>query len=199
MNRIDLINQLMEFEPFNEQEEKDVSEILSHLKEESIFERRNLCAHITSSCWIVNQDYSKVLLAYHNQFQSYAWLGGHNDGEEDCLQVALKEAKEESGLENIRVLCESPFSVEIIVVEGHEKKGVYVPSHLHLNVTYLFQANDQDEIRIKEDENSAIAWFDRTEFMDVICEPWMKERVYQKLNSRFIQKFEEKYPISKKD
>ncbi|MBW9212993.1 MULTISPECIES: NUDIX hydrolase [Terrabacteria group] len=193
MKRTDLIQQLKEFIPFNEQEEKDKQVFLRQLSIDNIFKRENEVGHFTASCWIVNQDYTKVLLAYHNIYQSYAWLGGHCDGDEDCLGVALKEAREESGLENIKVLSQEPISIETLVVNGHEKKGKYIPSHLHFNVTYLFQANDQERLHIKEDENSALAWFDCATFMSEVNEIWMKERIYQKLNGRIIQYFDEKW------
>jgi ADP-ribose pyrophosphatase len=192
MDRKHLIQQLQAYIPFNEQEKKDKRIFLEQLNIENIFQRENEVGHFTASCWIVNQDHTKVLLAYHNFFQSYAWLGGHCDGDEDCLRVALKEAREESGLSHIQVLSKNPFSIETLVVDGHEKNGKYVSSHLHFNVTYLFQADDQEEIHIKEDENSAIAWFDRSSFMNQVNEVWMKERIYQKLNSRIIQFFDEK-------
>ena len=110
-----------------------------------IFERSNLIAHMTASAWVVNKDRSKILLAYHNIYDSWAWLGGHADGEKDLLKVALKEVAEESGVKNIKPVSEDILSVEILTVDGHEKKGVYVPSHLHLNVTYLIEADDTEQ------------------------------------------------------
>ena len=47
------------------------------------------------------------------------------------------------------------FSLEVLTVDGHVKRGKYVSSHLHYNVTYLMEANDQDELKIKEDENKS--------------------------------------------
>lgn len=100
---------------------------------------------MTASAWVVNKDRSKILLAYHNIYDSWAWLGGHADGEKDLLKVVLKEVAEESGVKNIKPVSEDILSVEILTVDGHEKKGVYVPSHLHLNVTYLIEADDTEQ------------------------------------------------------
>lgn len=113
-------------------------------------------AHITVSAWIMDRDRKKVLMAYHNLYQSWAWLGGHADGDADLKAVALKEIREESGLESVRFVTEDIFSLEILTVDGHEKRGSYVPSHLHLNVTYLLEADPELPLRIKEDENSEI-------------------------------------------
>ncbi len=55
---------------------------------------------------------------------------------------------EETGVTEIRVISEDIFSLEILTVDGHEKRGVYVPSHLHLNVTYLLEADEAEVLRI---------------------------------------------------
>ena len=99
---------------YNSQEKADLSELLRLLdKEENLFDRSNLTAHFTASAWVVNKTRDKVLMAYHNLYDSWAWLGGHADGEEDLLKVAIKEVKEESGLERVAPVTEEIFSVEI--------------------------------------------------------------------------------------
>ena len=108
-------------------------------------------------------------------------MGGHADGERDLMQVALRETREESGLENLRLGDPHIFSLETLTVDGHVKRGVYVSSHLHLNVTYLLEADPRDPIRVKPDENSAVAWFPVTEVASRVSEPWMQERIYNKL------------------
>lgn len=67
-------------------------------------------------------------MAYHNLYQSWAWLGGHADGEQNLLQVAIREAQEESGLQKARPLQNSIYSLEVLTVDGHIKHGNYVPS-----------------------------------------------------------------------
>ncbi len=75
--------------------------ILNHIDTvDNALSRENLVAHVTSSVMILNQDKTKVLLGFHNIYQSWGWFGGHNDDDPDCLHVALKEAKEETGLES---------------------------------------------------------------------------------------------------
>ena len=177
-----LISQLEKYTPFNEQEERDKNTILNLLKTQpDIFERSNMIAHMTASAWVVNKDRSKILLAYHNIYDSWAWLGGHADGEKDLLKVALKEVAEESGVKNIKPVSEDILSVEILTVDGHEKKGVYVPSHLHLNVTYLIEADDTEQPHICVGENSNVAWFDKDKAVEMSNEKWFKERIYSKL------------------
>ncbi|WP_349772660.1 NUDIX hydrolase [Lacrimispora xylanisolvens] len=123
----------------------------------------------------------RVLMAYHNIYHSWAWTGGHADGEKDLLSVAMREAREETGIKTVTPVMNQIFSLEVLTVDGHEKKGLYVPSHLHLNVTYLLKGDDREEIRNKEDENSKVGWFSLNDCLEAVNEPWMKERIYKKL------------------
>ena len=185
MNRQDLINQLQSYQSFNEQEEADRQVMLELLQtSDNIFYRTNLLAHFTASAWVINKAHTHVLMAFHNIFQNYAWLGGHADGEEDLLSVALREVKEESGIQTVKPITEGIYSLETIEVNGHEKKGKYVPSHLHLNVTYLLEADDTESLHIKQDVNSVVNWFPIDQVIDVVHEPWMVERIYKKLNQK---------------
>ena len=75
----------------------------------------------------------------------------------------------------------SLFSLEVLTVDGHQKHGHYVSSHLHLNVTYLLQASDDLPLRIKADENSQVAWLKLSELKQKVSEPWFYDHIYSKL------------------
>ena len=182
---MELLEQLERYEPYNEQELRDRALLLRALREEeNVFTRENDRMHMTASAWVTNEAHDRVLMAYHNIYDSWAWLGGHADGERDLLTVALREVREESGIEHVRAASEDIFSLEILTVDGHEKRGRYVSSHLHLNVTYLLIADDGDALRAKPDENSGVRWFTPEEAVAASSEPWFRERVYKKLNDR---------------
>ena len=187
MNRNDLRQQLERFVPFNEQEENDLELIRQALAADNIFSRENETMHMTASAWVVNRAYSKVLMAYHRIYDSWAWLGGHADGQEDLLSVAVREVKEESGLTDVIPVSDEILSVEIIPVSGHEKKGHYVSSHLHLNVTYLLQADEAEPVHSREEENKAVAWFTPEAALAASDEPWFVERIYPKLIARAVR------------
>lgn len=178
-----LLNQIKKFVPFNEQEQKDKELFIKWLTSGiEVFERTNEVAHFTSTAWIVNKTRTKVLMAYHNLYQTFAWLGGHADGEKDMLKVAINEMQEESGIKNYKILSEDIFTIETLCVRGHEKHGKYVPTHLHLNTTYLFEVDEEEPVRIKEDENSAIKWVDVDKIKEVCKkESWVVERIYSKI------------------
>lgn len=184
-----LIEQLKAYESYNEQEANDKAVMLRLLEKEDqpdIFTRENEVTHFTASAWLVNKEHTKVLMIYHNIYNSWAWTGGHADGETDLLAVAMKEAMEETGVETVRPVSEEIFSIEILTVDGHVKRGKYVPSHLHLNVTYLLEADEAEVLRVQPDENSDVKWFALEEALGKSSEPWMVERVYRKLNEKLV-------------
>ena len=116
MNRQELLNQIEHYTPFNEQEEMDKQLILNWIRNNTnAFSRENTVAHMTASAWVVNQDKSKILMVYHNIYNSWSWLGGHADGETDLLAVALREVKEEAGISHV---C--PVSVSYTHLRAHE-------------------------------------------------------------------------------
>ena len=165
-----------------QQEERDRAILLKWMESGcDILTRENETAHLTASAWVVSPDRKQVLMAYHNIYHSWSWLGGHADGETDLLAVAIREVKEEAGISDVRPVSEEIFSLESLTVDGHVKKGRYVSSHLHLNVTYLLEADSEEQVSVKADENSGVAWFTPEEALKKSTEPWFVERVYAKL------------------
>lgn len=171
------------YRPFNEQERRDKELILNFLRQnDDAYERSNTTAHMTASAWVINHDATKVLMVYHRIYDSWSWTGGHCDGERDLLALAIREVQEETGVRNVRPVTEDIYSLEILTVDGHEKRGEYVSSHLHMNVTYLLMADERETLHICEAENSGVAWFTLEEALKSSSEPWFVERIYKKLN-----------------
>ncbi len=184
-NRAELTEAIRAFRPENEQEEADKKGILAFLAaNENAFTRDNTIAHMTASAWVVNHDRTKVLMVYHKIYDSWSWTGGHADGEENLLAVALREVTEETGVSSVTPVSDDIFSLEILTVDGHEKHGSYVPSHLHMNVTYLLEADEEEPLTVCEDENKGVAWFGLDEALSASSEPWFVQRIYRKLNEK---------------
>lgn len=177
-----LYDQIRDFKPWNEQEQQDREVLLGWLDcGVDIATRNNPAGHLTASAWVVSPDRRYVLMAYHNLYDSWAWLGGHADGELDLQAAAAREAREESGIHTVKPLMNGPISLEILTVDGHEKKGNYISSHLHLNLTYLFEAEMDQALTAKPDENSGVAWIPVEEIAQRSTEPWFVRRIYSKL------------------
>ena len=159
--------QILNYVPESPREESDKTLILRCIDTFSdTLTRNNLICHFTASNWIINTDHTKALMIYHNIEQKWMWTGGHADGESDLLAVALREAKEETNLSHIKILKDGVFSLEVLSVPPHIRKGIFVSSHLHLNCGFLLEANEYEPFKIKPDENSDIRWMSFEEIID---------------------------------
>lgn len=125
-------------------------------KNEDCFQRTYLKGHMTASGWLINQKKDKVLLMHHKKLNQWFQFGGHADGDNDLLKVAIKETKEESGLENIYPMMSKIFDIDIHCIP--EYKGI--PAHLHYDIRFLLQLQS-DEIEKKNEESLALDWFNK--------------------------------------
>lgn len=177
-----LYHEIQKYTPVNQQEEQDQKLFLKYMENCSDYlDRENQIAHFTASIWTINPERTKTLMVYHNIYDSWSWIGGHADGMEDLRSVAMRELQEETGIRDAALLGSDIFSLESLTVNGHIKRGCYVPSHLHLNVTYLAEARAQEALIVNADENQAVKWWSFEDALRVPNEPWMITHVYKKL------------------
>lgn len=181
MNWIDSIKN---YTASNEQEKKDKAIMMNCLEMfDDVLARDNEIIHITSSAFVVNKNRDKALMVHHNIFNSWSWAGGHIDGDEDLLYVAIKEVKEETGVQNIRTVSKDILSLDILPVFSHVKRGEYVAPHLHLSVAYLLEAEENEPLVIKSDENSSVQWI-RFEEIDTCSTENHMKKIYRKAMSK---------------
>lgn len=186
---MDWINLIENYNPYNEQEAKDKEIILSCMdKFDDVLTRDNEIAHITSSAFVINETKDKVLMIHHNIYNAWSWTGGHADGEQDLLAVAIREVREETGVKNIQPVTSDVFSLDVLPVLGHIRKGKYVPAHLHLSVAFLVMADENELLIIKEDENSGVKWIPIDKIDLYTSEPHM-QKLYNKLIAKISTDF----------
>ena len=163
-------------------EQKEMLDLIAR-EGDRLLSRESATAHFTASSVIVSRDRTKTLMAYHRIYQSWAWTGGHCDGDGDFLAVALREAREETGIEGLVPIRAGIASLEVLPVWAHVKRGAHVGSHLHLNVSYLFEADETLPLRTAERENSAVGWLPVDRLEDYVSEAPMLP-IYNRLLSR---------------
>lgn len=179
-----LIESIKEYKAYNEQEKKDKEIIVKCIEMfNDILTRDNEIVHITSSGFVVNKNRDKVLMVHHNIYNSWSWTGGHADGDEDLLFVAIKEAKEETGVKNIFPVSENILSLDILPVLGHIRRGKYVAPHLHISVAYLIEADENEPLVVKPDENSGVKWIP-VEEIDAYSNELHMKKIYKKIISK---------------
>ncbi len=136
---------------------------------EDCFERSCQDGHVTGSAWIVSPDHTKFLLTHHRKFERWLQLGGHADGDPDPLRVALREAREESGLAQLGVISsdgvELPLDVDVHLVPANGGE----PAHLHHDIRYLLVAAGGQELRTS-DESIALRWFALERAEEILAE-----------------------------
>jgi len=120
---------------------------------EDCFLRSQLSGHLTGSAWIVSPDRTRTLLTHHRKLDKWLQLGGHADGDTDLLAVALKEAREESGLTRLKAVSAAPFDVDRHLIP--ERKGV--PAHYHYDLRFMIEADPAEPLVIS-DESKDLAW-----------------------------------------
>ena len=152
--KIDLEN----FVPYDEQEERDKEQMLKFINDyDDVLTRENILGHFSASAFVVNKERTKMVVVYHIINDGWMYPGGHADGEEDLLSVAVREVEEETGLK-AKVLDNKIYSIQSAPVKGHIKHGKYVSAHLHLDVLYIMEADDTIPLVYKEDESKGVKW-----------------------------------------
>ncbi len=187
-------SQIENFKPYNEQEERDKEYCLKFIESfDDVLTRENVFGHFTASAFVVNKERTKLLLVYHNILGGYIFPGGHMDGETDFLSVARREVLEETGV-NVELTNDKIFSVWVGPVKGHIKRGKYVSAHTHLDLAYLFEADDKAKLKIKPDENQSVIWADFNQIGKSIQLVDFFEPMYEK----FINKLKGDYEFRRK-
>ncbi len=135
--------------------------------------------HLTGSAWIVTPDRAHVLLTHHRKLDKWLQLGGHADGDGDLLAVALREAREESGLTRLRVV-----SAEIFDLDRHWIPPRKVdPGHFHYDLRFIFEA-DRDEPLAISSESKDLAWVELGRVLALNPEESMARMVRKTLGDR---------------
>ena len=158
MQRISLLQSLENYQPSTQEETLFKGKMIDFVQKNiACFERSLLIGHITGSAWIVDKSRQFTLLTHHRKLDKWFQTGGHCDGDSDVLNVAMKEALEETGLSNIQTISCNIFDIDIHEIP--ERKGV--PKHLHYDVRFLLEA-DMNEPLIISSESSDLAWVELT-------------------------------------
>ncbi|MBS1624712.1 MAG: NUDIX hydrolase [Bacteroidetes bacterium] len=144
------ITLLEEYTPFDETESQMRDEIITFVKQYPNYMDRTLeVGHITGSAWILDENKEYALLTHHHGLNRWFQLGGHGEGETNVKDIAIREAKEESGLESIRLVSENIFSLDVHFIP--ESKSF--PRHKHFDLRFLFFADKNEPLQISEESN----------------------------------------------
>ena len=155
MHREPLLRQLLNHRPHDAAEDAALRRMIDFVRSHpDCFERSLTTGHITGSAWLLDASCECVLLTYHKKLRKWLQLGGHADGCADLLQVAFREAREESGLRAIVPVTEAIFDVDVHRIPAIDEVG----PHDHFDVRFLCRVTEDQEIHVS-DESEDMAWF----------------------------------------
>jgi 8-oxo-dGTP pyrophosphatase MutT (NUDIX family) len=160
MNQAELIGLLERLAPSDEKEARDRDEIVAFVRTggDPFARDRFAPGHLTGSAFVVDEALEKILLVHHARLDRWLQPGGHGEpGESDPLEVALREAREETGIEDLKLhpAAPVPFDVDVHVIPPSPKKNE--PAHEHLDIRFLLVAPRDARPRASA-ESKAIAW-----------------------------------------
>jgi 8-oxo-dGTP pyrophosphatase MutT (NUDIX family) len=149
------MNIISQYTPEYEEEKTYKKLMLRLYKEKSIlaFYRENIEAHFTASAWILNPKTHEVLLLHHKKLDKWLQPGGHTDGETNFEKVARKEANEETALENLQIVSDQVFDIDIHLIP--ENKGI--PQHDHFDVRFAYFCMEKEKTKINS-ESKGFQW-----------------------------------------
>lgn len=131
------------------------------------FERTTPAGHLTGSAWLVDAAGTRVLLTHHRKLGLWLQLGGHADGDPDLPGVAMREAREESGIKNIFFVSDEIFDVDVHEIPAMRGE----PAHLHYDIRFALRA-ENDRFTVGE-ESHDLAWIDIDRIRERTIEPSM--------------------------
>jgi len=149
-----LLEELSAYKPTDKAEQEMQAGMMQFIEEnEDCFERSNLAGHITGSALIIDAGKEITLLTHHFKLDKWLQLGGHADGDKDIRNVVLKEAQEESGLQDFSFYQDAIFDVDVHTIPQRKE----VPEHLHYDVRFVLNTDSNTPL-IQNHESKALKW-----------------------------------------
>lgn len=157
MKRKSVIELLTAYMPHASEEQQYKIDMLNFIqKYENCFERSLEIGHITASAWLLNRDQTHALLMHHAKLNMWVQLGGHCDGDSDVRAVALKEAQEESGIQDIVFVSSDIFDIDIHLIPENKKER----EHYHYDIRFLLKVAGNEQVR-NNHESKELRWIRR--------------------------------------
>ena len=167
---------------FNE-EEIFVRETIDFIeKAQNPFVRENLSGHVNGSAWVISADGQRTLLNYHKKLNRWLQFGCHSDGNSNTWEVAMREAKEETGITDIEFVMTDIFDVDVHPIPENLKKKE--PEHKHYDIRFLLRAKSEDFV--VSNESKLLKWVDNSDIPSLYAAGEINPsmfRMYQKLIS----------------
>lgn len=174
MNRDDVLSLLEAFTPVDDEHAKQRDAIRTFVSSEPRFHHRDTPeAHLTASAWITNPQHTHAVLLHHAKLNIWVQPGGHLENDATMLAASLREATEETGLQNLTPVTEALFDLDIHPIPARQTE----PAHVHMDLRFWFQT--QQDTLVLNDESHALRWCDREGIKAVTDEASIRRMMQQ--------------------
>ena len=133
---------------------------------EELTDWNNVNGHLTAGAFVYCKREDKFLVLYHKDLKMYLYPGGHMDiQDENPLETAKRELKEETGFENLKLLSNGdylvPFDIDTHLIPYNAR--VNMPEHYHFDFRYLFLVENTNAVTFDNEEFSDYKWISSIE------------------------------------
>jgi 8-oxo-dGTP pyrophosphatase MutT (NUDIX family) len=138
---------------------------------------RSILLHATGSAFVVDPDAARVLLRWHERMQSWLQVGGHGEKDETHpFDIARREAREETGLEDLASWPDSarPLLLHVVIVPVPAGRGE--PEHEHADLRYLL-ATHRPQDAAPESELAKLRWFSIASALKAVTQDNTRETI----------------------
>ena len=153
LTRKSLISALQAYRSSYPEESSFIPQFLELLKHPRAFHRDHLPGHVTGSAWIIDDSTQYTLLTHHAKLNRWLQPGGHADGDENIINVAMREAREETGLTSLQLLSTTIFDIDIHTIPARND----FPEHLHYDIRILLMVSRSETFTVT-DESHNLSW-----------------------------------------
>lgn len=166
MNREQTLRLLHLHQPADAHEARMLEEIKQFVQRyDNFHSRAQTAGHLTGSAWILDEARTHALLTYHGKFDCWVQLGGHVEDDPDMLSASLREAREESGLAEVKPVFDHIFDVDVHSIPANPKE----PAHFHYDIRFCFVA-DRTVPFVVSSESKALAWVELEKIAELTTE-----------------------------
>ena len=173
MNQMLLLENIAAHTPFDETEAAHQQALLSFVQNHRRFYKRTLATgHTTGSAWIINPAHTHALMLHHKKLSRWLQPGGHVEHDANLLATALREAREETGIIDCRIVSNAIFDLDIHTIPTNKKET----EHLHYDIRYLLEAQS-NALPVVSDESNEVKWFTLKEIAAINDEPSIRRMI----------------------
>lgn len=150
------MNGIYGYRPKTEQERSDYERFLRLYEEDAEGAKgRGSNGHLAATALVLDRTGENVLLIKHKIFGAYSAPGGHADGETSPLKTAIREVKEETGIDAVPYRLEAA-AFRMLPVKAHTRRGEAVAEHAHFVFCFILTALNKETVNCEEECDDAL-------------------------------------------